>query len=455
MIESDDIGEAMRSTETLKIVTQLTTQDSDLLDQRKSISSLTTEPNLPDESLCNIGKACLQSVLLTSVEFGSYDITAGLRAVIAVELFNDVGKKVPFAASLLTVRITDPDQQDLQVTFNTTRRECAMAFTPQRSGLHEISVLYLGQKLKCRHTHITVKSNNPVLKFGRRGYGKGGFKFPRGIKIGKDNCLYVADSGNRLIQKFTADGKFLNQFRVDVNGPNFSTFDMAVDEDEGRITCPEIQLRLPVHYDDHDGYEESFKGNKVLVFNLEGQLQDEYIHHKMKLPENITMNSYGDMIISDRKTNSFFKFDKAGKFICEMGNSEIPDGPSYMCIQADGGIIFSDTGNDCIRMCDSAGQLTHTIGTWGHGIGQLHLPYGVATDGENIVVVDHGGRIQVFKTDGTFVSIIESESEPLSGPRGLAVTQDGYVYVADRHNHCIKKYKYRDMSDQHTNKNSE
>ena len=111
MAESDDIGEAMRSTETIKIVTELTTQDSDLLDQRKSVSSLTTEPNLPDENLCNIGKTCLQSVLLTSVQFGSYDITAGLRAVIAVELFNDAGKKVPFAASLLTVRITDPQDK--------------------------------------------------------------------------------------------------------------------------------------------------------------------------------------------------------------------------------------------------------------------------------------------------------------------------------------------------------
>ena len=308
--------------------------------------------------------------------------------------------------------------------------------------------MYLGQKLKSMLSQIMVKSNNPVLKFGRHGGGWGRLNFPRGIKIGKDNCLYVADAGNRLIQKFTPDGKFLSQFRVDVNGANFSIFDMVVDEDRELITSPEVQMNLLYDGDheslDYKGYEESTEGDKILVFNLQGELKNAYTTHKMKLSENIIMNRHGDMIISDRKTNSFFKFDKQGKFICEMGNSEILNGPSYMCLQADGGIIFSDTGNNCIRICDSSGQLTHKIGA----TGQLFLPYGVATDGENIITVDHRNHIHVFKPDGTFVSMIESESDPLLGPRGLAVTRDGYVYVADRHHHCIKKYKYRDMSNQ-------
>ena len=68
----------------------------------------------------------------------------------------------------------------------------------------------------------------------------------------------------------------------------------------------------------------------------------------------------------------------------------------------------------------------------------------MATDGEYILVADSGNkRIQVYKLDGTFVSMIESPNDPLKTPRGLAVTKNGYVYVVDCDNHCIKKYKYR------------
>ena len=52
--------------------------------------------------------------------------------------------------------------------------------------------------------------------------------------------------------------------------------------------------------------------------------------------------------------------------------------------------------------------------------GQLKHPWGVATDGENILVADSGNkRIQVFKIDGMFVSIIASEDDPLQDPAGL------------------------------------
>ena len=440
---SADLGEVIRSTENLKRATEITARDCDLFGQIKncSSSSLRTEPSAFDESLCNIGKACLQSLLPTSVKFGCNDITAGLRTNIELQLFDDAGNRVPFAASFLTVLITDPHQKELPVTINTTNPECTVAFTPRRSGQREISIMYLGQKLQSEQTHITVNSNDPVLKFGGCGSGKGTFKYPRGIELGKDNCLYVADAGNRLIQKFTADGEFLSQFHVNVNGPNYSTFDMVVDENKGLVTCTEILIG-----EEGTTYEKSLEGDKVLVFNLEGELQREYKNDTMKLPEYITMNNPGDMIISDRNTNSLFKYDEDGVFISELRSSGILNRPTYMCILADN-IVVSDTANNCIRICDSAGKYMQQIGCEGEETGRLKHPFGVATDGEYILVADGGNsRIQVFKPDGTFVSMIESESDPLSNPRGLAVTRDGFVYVADRDHHCIKKYKYKSMS---------
>ena len=388
-------------------------------------------------NLFDIGKTCLQSNLPHSFEFSCNETTAGLRSILTLELLNDAGNKVPFAATFLTIKMTDPWHEELPITLSSTHPDCTVAFTPQRSGKHKISILYLGQKLKSDHTHIMVNSNNPVLKFGKQGNGNGTFQFPGGIAIGRSNCLYVADTGNRLIQKFTAGGKFMSQFRIDVNGDNYSTLDLIVDEDSGLITCTEVSV---------DECAFATEGNKVLVFNLEGEIQKEYINNEMRLPVYIAVDSHGNLIIVDRTTKSVFVHDKQGNLINEIGQSEGMMGPSYMCVQEDDSIIVSDTGNHCIKIFNSEGVLMHQIGSYGNKNSQLSYPFGVACDGENILVVDSGNeRIQVFKNDGTFVSMIESHSDPLDFPRGLAVTRDGYLYVTDRVHHCVKKYKYKDM----------
>ena len=84
------------------------------------------------------------------------------------------------------------------------------------------------------------------------------------------------------------------------------------------------------------------------------------------------------------------------------------------------------------------------FGSKGAGKGQFSMPFGVAADHHgNILVVDGGNkRIQIFKTGGDFVGCIESLGDKMNAPRGIALTTDGYVIVADRDNHCVKKFKY-------------
>ena len=434
--KTDDISDIMSSGRKLEKATKIATLD--IMDKKRTRfeSGLILGTNPPNDMLYDIGKTCLQSFLPTSVVFRNNKLTAGFKSVITLELFNDAGNKVPFAAPFLAIQITGPQQQELPVTLNTTHPECTVVFTPQTSGKHEIALSYMGYKLQSKETHIMVDGINPLLKFGKRGRGKGTFTFPRGITI-SNNCLYVVDTGNRLIQKFTTEGEFLSQFRIDINGADYSTCDMAVDEERGLIICTEILM---------DKHVTPIKGNKVLVFNLEGQFQREYTNTKMLLPLCITIDTNGNAIISDSKRNAMFIHDRDGNLIGEMGNSEILKTPSYMCMQEDNSIIVSDAGNHCIRICNSEGKFTHQIGSYGHGNGQLPLAYGVATDGEYILVADScNNRIQVFRHDGTFAYMIESQTDPLSWPQGLAITQDGYVYVVDRENHCIKKYKYKDM----------
>ena len=147
------------------------------------------------------------------------------------------------------------------------------------------------------------------------------------------------------------------------------------------------------------------------------------------------------MIVSDINKKRLCKVDKEGKYICCMGDFKYP---AFITIGDDDSIIVPDKLDDCIYIFNPDGTIKHKFGTSGTGKGQLRKPWGVATDGDNILVSEEeNNRVQVFKCNGEFVSVIESKDDPLNSPYGLVVTEDGYVYVADFGNHCIKKYQYK------------
>ena len=428
--KSDNISDILSSKSQLEKVTQIT--KSNLAQRRSGFKSdLISFPNLLNDRLHRIGKTCLKSFLPTRVVCKNDEITAGLKSVITLELFNDAGNTFLFAASFLTIQIIDPHKDELKTTLNTSYPDCTVVFTPQVSGRHEISIMCLGNKLKSEQTHIMVNSNNPVIKFGKRGNDKGTFNVPWSIAKDNNGVLYVADRGNRLIQKFSDKGEFITQFCVNNIDNECTTVDMAFDQHNGLIYCVELQYKGNAFY----------PRQIMLAFNLDGELQHTCNLSNSNFPICIAINRQQDIIISDITKKCLCKYDKQGKYLGSMGFLKCP---AFITIGEDDCIIVADRDDDCICIFNPDGTVRHTFRTSGTGKGQLRRPYGVATDGDLILVADSGNnRIQVFRCDGTFVSMIESKDDPLNTPMGLLITGDGYVYVADMNHHCIKKYKYK------------
>jgi sugar lactone lactonase YvrE len=82
------------------------------------------------------------------------------------------------------------------------------------------------------------KDGNWLMSWGDPGSGPGQFHVPHSIAVDASGRVYVADRGNRRIQVFDGDGKFLRQFTIDVpvdanarpaigNKPTSSTGTMA------------------------------------------------------------------------------------------------------------------------------------------------------------------------------------------------------------------------------------
>jgi len=63
------------------------------------------------------------------------------------------------------------------------------------------------------------EDGNWLKSWGEPGDQAGQFNVPHSIAVDAQNNIYVADRGNRRIQVFNTDGKFLRQFTIDVPAP--------------------------------------------------------------------------------------------------------------------------------------------------------------------------------------------------------------------------------------------
>ena len=440
LVKTGDIDQMIHINEQFEKTLEITKSGFATFDTEKEYlpSNMISGSTPLNDVLSRFVKQFFKSFMPANIVLKNNKVTAGFESVLALKPLNNEGNMVPIVASFLSINITDPCGRMLPVTLNTTDPELTVSFAPQRSGRHDIVVMYLGQNLMSEQTHISVESNNPVLTFGGPGNGHGTFNSPRGITIDNKNCLYVTDTGNGLIQKFSAEGEFLSQFQVHGNGHNrdFSVFNVVLDLDKELIMCTETHI--PEEKNDHN------EGNNMLLFNHEGDLQYTYTLENTSRPLTIAMNSRGNVLLSDVKEKCVIEVDGDGNFLRRMGDFSYP---GFICTNDDDTIIVPDAYDDCIYLYTPDGTIRHKFGTSGSGNGQLKFPIAVITDGEYILVAEgSNNRVQVFRYDCTSVSMIESTADPLHEPRGLAVTGDGHVYVVDRNNHCVKKYKYKDTS---------
>lgn len=112
-----------------------------------------------------------------------------------------------------------------------------------------------------------------------------------------------------------------------------------------------------------------------------------------------------------------------------------PAGPFNGCtdiaIGPDGDIFVSDGYGNCrIHHFSASGKLLNSWGEVGSGPGQFRLPHGVCLtpDGRLLVADRENDRIQIFRTDGSYLGEWDDD---ILRPCGIALTGRGDVVVAE------------------------
>ncbi|XP_026816257.1 RING finger protein nhl-1 isoform X3 [Rhopalosiphum maidis] len=276
-----------------------------------------------------------------------------------------------------------------------------------------------------------------LFKIGGRGSEPGYFTWPRGVAVGPDNLIVVADSSNHRIQVFDNNGKILKDFGSYGNS-------------EGEFDClAGVAVNRIGQYIIADRYNHRIQvldpsGRFLRSFGSQGSSDGRFNY-----PWGITTDALGFIYVCDKENHRIQVFQSDGTFVGKFGSNGNKIGqlehPHYIAVSNTNRVIVSDCNNHRIQIFDVNGRVISSFGTEGSENGQFKFPKGVAVDDQGYILVADSGnnRIQIFHPDSTFLRAFGcwgcGDGE-FKGLEGIAVMSNGNILVCDRENHRVQVF---------------
>ena len=219
---------------------------------------------------------------------------------------------------------------------------------------------------------------------------EGTFNQPWGIGLGPDDSVYVADTWNHRVQKFTGDGEFVKMWGY-----------------FGQAEAPD-----------------AFWG-----------------------PRDIAVSSEGKVFVTDTGNKRIVVFDADGNYITQFGEAGMTPGqfdePVGIAISSDGKVYIADTWNQRVQVMTPSTDETYTpslnweIVAW-YGQSLDNKPFIAVDDSGNVFITDpEGYRVLQFDSDGKFVQYwgtYSTEKDGFGMPASIAIDSKGGLWVSDAGN---------------------
>jgi predicted membrane-bound mannosyltransferase/DNA-binding beta-propeller fold protein YncE len=287
---------------------------------------------------------------------------------------------------------------------------------------------------------------------GTPGNQPGQFNFPRAVAVDSAGKIYVADSGNNRVQVFNPDGTLLHQWgttcKIDTGegclsptGPGQfnEPWGIAVGQDGSVYVSDTWNHRIQKF--SNDGQFLTAWGT---FGSTGGELGQESVFYG---PRTVAVGREGNVYVTDTGNQRVQVFNPDGQFITQWGGGGVIEGalsePVGLAQDGDGNWYVADTWNKRIQKFTEAYQYTAQWPIDGWGSQSVVNKPGLAVDPERKIVYaadPENYRILAFGTDGAFKAtwgMYGMDDQSFALPTGIAVGPDGKVYVADGDAHRI------------------
>ncbi len=189
---------------------------------------------------------------------------------------------------------------------------------------------------------VTDMGRHRVLKFdpagklllalgtGQRGTGIDQFDRPTDVAFGPDDSIYVTDGyGNSRVVHFAANGRYLKSWGTPGKQPGEFHLPHAILVDS--------KQRLLV------GDREN---NRIQIFDFEGKLLD---HWDGYAPYGLAMNKAGEIFVADARASQILRLDSAGKVVQRWGQMGTAPGefdtPHMLAFDSADNLYIAEVGN--------------------------------------------------------------------------------------------------------------
>ncbi len=291
----------------------------------------------------------------------------------------------------------------------------------------------------------------PDKIIGTSGAEPGQFNGPRNVAVAPDGTLYVADTFNHRIQHLAADGTVLNVWGSFSNVESGLAPGGTFNEPWGIAVGPDGSVYVADTWN-HRVQKFTSDGTFVTMWGS-GIIQDLADPFGYYGPRAIAVDASGNVYLTDTGNKRVLQFNSDGQFLMQFGDAGMGTGqfdePVGLALSNEGQIYVADTWNQRVQVfgANEFGQYIPQ-GEWEiYGwFGQLvdNKPYLAVNSVGHVFVADpEGYRILEFDAEGKIVRYwgdYGNDPTGLNLPTGIAVDADGGLWVADAGSNRIVHY---------------